>query len=77
MYYVKWFPFRPCPFENCFFLDFPKKSSTSFDQVMSIVEGFPYWNKKLYSDLQHLHACEEEFMMYQDLSKKYSWKYLE
>ena len=37
---------------------------------MSIVEGFSTWNKELYSDPQHSDAGEEEFMMYQGLSKE-------
>ena len=36
---------------------------------MSIVEGFLTCNKELYSDPQHFETCEEEFMMYQGLSK--------
>ena len=55
--------------KNCIFLDFGKESFISFDQVMSIVEGFLTWNKELYSDPQHFETCEEEFMMYQGLSK--------
>ena len=70
MYCVKWLPLDNVLYKNCTFLDFSKKSSAGFHQVMSIVEGFPTWNKELCSGPQHLDACEEQFMMYQGLSKE-------
>ena len=68
MYYVKWLPLDNVLYKNRTFFDFPKKSSASLDQVMSIAEGFLTWNKNLCSDPQDFDACEKEFMMYQGLS---------
>ena len=70
MYWVKWLHLGNFLYKNCTFLDFSKKSSASFDQVMSIVEGFPTWHKKL-QRFSTPDACEEEFMMYQGLSKEH------
>ena len=59
---VKWLPLDSVLYKSCTFLDFPKKSSASFDQVMWIVEDFPTWNKKLCSNPQHLDVYQEEFI---------------
>ena len=69
MYCVKWLPLDNVIYKNCISLDFPKKYSASFDQVMLIVEAFLSWNKELCSDPQHLDECKEEFIMHHGLTK--------
>ena len=67
-YCVKWFPLDDVFYKNCTFVDFAKRQSIDFEQIVSVIECFPTLKAKLHNDPRQLDACLEEFMIFQGLT---------
>ena len=67
-YCVKWLPLDDDFYKNCTFVDYAKRQSIDFQQIVSIIECFPTLNAKFNNDPPQLDACLEEFMIFSGLT---------
>ena len=63
---LKWLPLEDSPPQNCKFVDFHLRSTSSFDSVHRTVESFDTINRQLIESPELLDTLEEEFMEYED-----------
>ena len=66
---LKWLPLEDSPPQNCKFVDFHLRSTSSFDSVHRTVESFDTINRQLIESSELLDTLEEEFMEYQAMVK--------
>ena len=55
-------------YKNCTFVDFVKRQSIDFGQIVSVIECFPTLNAELHNDPRQIDTCLEEFMIFQSLT---------
>ena len=67
-YCVNWFPLDDVFYKNFTFIDFAKRQSIDFEQIVSVIECFPTLKAKLYNDPRQIDACLEKFMIFQGLT---------
>ena len=60
-YCVKWLPLEDPLLKHCQFLDFEKRSNSSFDCVLRTIENFSNIHAKVIEQPELLEMLEEEF----------------
>ena len=55
-------------YKNCTFVDFAKRQSIDFEQIVSVIECFSTLNAAFHNDPRQIDACLEEFMIFQSLT---------
>ena len=68
-YCVKWLPLEDSPLQNCKFVDFDLRSTSSFFSVQRTVDCFDAINRQLIECPELSDTLEEEFMEYQAMLK--------
>ena len=76
-YFVKWLLLEDSLLQNCKFVDYDLRSTSSFDSVQRTVESFDTIRRQLIERPELLDMLEEEFMEYQAMVKgdvlQHSW----